>query len=226
MTPIEQTLVGLPMAMVLGLVFGMSACTIACLPYLAPVFLSMDGGIRQSWRVLLPFSLGRLSGYAGLAMAAGIAGHYLGAQVDDAGHVRVLVGLAAMMVGVALWLRRPADEACRTRGEVPLRHREAKPVRTLMPGGLFLLGIGMTLTPCAPLGVVLFSAAVAGSGWHGLVLGLGFGLGAILIPSLIYGIGAAHLGARLRQQLRHHRRTLTRVSGALLILTGLGNLLR
>jgi len=237
MTPIEQTLVTLPMAAVLGLVFGMGACTLACLPYLGPVFLASDGGIRRSWRILLPFSLGRLGGYATLATAAGALGQYLGGQIAEAAQVRALIGVAAILIGLALWQRRAGTAACHAgaaghNDEQPLQRVESAHAtlpgrgRPLLPGGLFLLGAGMTLTPCAPLGAVLFSAAVAASPWHGLLLGLGFGLGAIFVPSLVYGVGAAWLGARLRGQLQHHRAALTRLSAALLVLTGVGNLLR
>jgi len=235
MTPIEQTLVSFPMAAVLGLVFGMGACTLACLPYLGPVFLASDGGIRRSWRILLPFSLGRLGGYAALATAAGAAGHYLGGQVADNGEVRAVVAIAAILIGLALWWRRPAESACPSGTTAPLQpmayvappgEQFGTATRPLLPGGLFLLGAGMTLTPCAPLGTVLFSAAVTASPWHGLLLGLGFGLGAIFVPSLVYGVGAAWIGARLREQLQQHRVTVTRLSAALLVLTGVGNLLR
>ena len=52
-------------ALLLGLGFGAGPCNIACLPFLGPVFVASGGGVRRAWRVLLPFSLGRLTGYAG-----------------------------------------------------------------------------------------------------------------------------------------------------------------
>ncbi|MES9939868.1 MAG: sulfite exporter TauE/SafE family protein [Candidatus Thiodiazotropha sp. 6PLUC2] len=236
MIPIEQTLVTFPMALALGLVFGMGACTIACLPYLGPVFLASDGGIRRSWRILLPFSVGRLSGYASLATLAGIAGHYLEGAITDDTQVRAIVGGATILIGIALWLRGPGVTACSKDSRssiatVPVEQigtpaSQDNVPRPLLPGGLFLLGIGMTLTPCAPLGAVLFSAAAVASPWHGLMLGLGFGVGAIIIPSLIYGIGAAYLGSRLREQLQHRQLIIIRLSAGLLILSGIGNLWR
>lgn len=226
MEPIEQTIVTLPLALALGLVFGFSACTISCLPYLGPVFLASDGGIRQSWRTVLPFSLGRLSSYAGLGLLAGFAGQYLG---DDAGlgSVRWVVGCAAIMVGLALLLRRAPRPACNTTAaaEQPLRRHDSRPPRALMPGGLFLMGISMALTPCAPLSTILFSAALTASAAHGLALGLSFGLGAIALPALIFGVGVAYLGQRLREQLRHWSHGVQRLSAALLIAVGGVNLL-
>lgn len=227
MEAIEQTLVTLPLAMALGLVFGFSACTISCLPYLGPVFLASEGGIRQSWRTVLPFSLGRLSSYAGLGLAAGIAGQYIGNGVG-ASSVRWVLGCAAIMVGLALLLRQRPGRSCAAPApaQQPLRHM-ARPdaPQTLMPGGLFLMGAGMALTPCAPLGTVLFSAATTASAGHGLALGLSFGLGAIALPALVFGVGVAYLGSRLREQLRHWRHGVQRLSAVLLIVVGSVNLL-
>ncbi|GAB4299291.1 MAG: hypothetical protein Kow0096_18540 [Thiohalomonadaceae bacterium] len=226
MEPIAQTVVTLPLALALGLVFGFSACTLSCLPYLGPVFLASDGGIRQSWRTVLPFSLGRLSSYAGLGLLAGYAGQYLG---DDAGlgSVRWVLGCAAIMVGLALLSRRTPRRVCATGpvGEQPLQRHESAAPRTLMPGGLFLLGASMALTPCAPLGTVLFSAALTSSAMHGLALGLAFGLGAIALPALIFGIGIAYIGSRLREQLRQWSHGVQRLSAVLLIVVGGVNLL-
>jgi sulfite exporter TauE/SafE len=225
MIPIEETLVTLPMAIALGLVFGMSACTITCLPYLGPVLLASDGGIRHSWRTLLPFSLGRLTTYASLATAAGMAGQYLG-KATAGGEVRWLLGTAAVLVGLALLLRSSTRGACNSGSEASIvRLERGRTQKALMPGGLFLMGAGMALSPCAPLGTVLFSAAATASAGHGLALGLGFGLGAITIPSLFYGVGIAYLGSRLRERLQQWLPGIERLSALLLILVGTRNLL-
>jgi sulfite exporter TauE/SafE len=225
MALMEQTLLTLPMAMLLGLVFGMGGCTIACLPYLGPVFIAAEGGVRQSWRIILPFSLGRLGSYAALAAFAGLSGQFLG---DGAAgrELRWLMGVAAILLGVSMLLRRPNRSSCTRRDKArPLQGgARSLSAETMMPGGLFLLGAGMALSPCAPLGSVLFSAAVCASAWYGLWLGLGFGLGAIVIPTIFYGIGFAWFGSRLRERLRNSHRHIVRLSAGLLILTGAGNL--
>ena len=51
------------------------------------------------------------------------------------------------------------------------------------------------------------------------------GLGAIVIPTIFYGLGFAWFGSRLREQLRNSHRHIVRLSASLLILTGTGNLL-
>lgn len=223
-----ETVVGLPMALSLGLMYGLGPCLVSCLPYLGPVFLARDFGLRRSWRVVLPLSLGRLTGYSAFGLVAGLAGHT--ARDGAAAPVlRLLVGGAAIMLGLALLWRRPA---CAGAGglqsaPVPLHRFDARTEpRPLLPGGLFLMGLSMAMTPCAPLGVVLFSAAASASAADGMALGLVFGLGAIVVPGIVFGLGVAYLGARLREQLGEWRPRIEKLSAGLLLLTGIGHLLR
>jgi thiol:disulfide interchange protein DsbD len=216
--------VGAPMAAALGFAYGMGPCLISCAPFLGPVFLANEGGIKQSWKLILPLSLGRLTAYATFGAVVGAFGYYAkGAVVSDS--VRVIVGCAVLMMGMALLLRGPKKSCGASPLQVMRRMDKRDNVQTLMPGGLFLMGIGMTLSPCAPLGVVLFSAAMSGSALGGLALALSFGLGAIVIPALFFGVGIAYLSTGLRQQLNSWRPGIERISAILLIAVGLSNLI-
>lgn len=219
--------VGAPMAATLGFAYGMGPCLISCLPFLGPVFLASDGGIKKSWKIILPLSLGRLTAYSAFGATVGMAGHYVKGTIT-ADSVRIVVGCAVLMMGLALLLRKQ-EKVCATSNSqsVPLQRMDRKDSqRMLMPGGLFLMGIGMTLSPCAPLGLVLFSASMTGSAAGGLLLGLSFGLGAIVIPAIAYGVGMAYMGTRLREQLQGWRPKIERVSALLLVVVGISNLAR
>ncbi len=220
--PLPATL-GLPMAFTLGLVYGMGPCLLTCLPYLGPVFLNSDGGVRRSWRIMLPLALGRLSGYAGLGLACGLAAQSVDGLIAN-GSVRVLLGSAALLIGFALLLRAPRCPAP-TQGiaSAPLLRRQGSP-RPLLPGGLYMMGLAMALTPCAPLGAVLATAAALADTGAGLLLGLVFGLGAVLVPTLAYGIGAAYFGRRLSEQLGPWRGRIQWLSATLLLFTGTSHL--
>lgn len=237
--PVAQ--IGLPMAFTLGFTFGMGPCLLACLPYLGPVFLNSDGGVRQSWRILLPLSLGRLTGYVGFGLAGGLLGQVVSESIDSS-QINLVLGAAALMVGLALlWRVIGGRKACGGENScgattvkpavMPLlrldkpKPRPAPPA-SLMPGGLYLMGLSMALTPCAPLGVVLVAATALASASGGALLGLSFGLGAVLVPSLVYGLGVAYFGQRLREQLGPWRNRIQVLSAALLILTGAIHLLR
>lgn len=223
MIPVNMV-VGAPMAAALGFAYGMGPCLISCAPFLGPVFLANEGGIKQSWKLILPLSLGRLTAYATFGAVVGAFGYYAkGAVVSDS--VRVIVGCAVLMMGMALLLRGPKKSCGASPLQVMRRMDKRDSVQTLMPGGLFLMGIGMTLSPCAPLGVVLFSAAMSGSALGGLALALSFGLGAIVIPALFFGVGIAYLSTGLRRQLNSWRPGIERISAILLIAVGLSNLI-
>lgn len=226
MTPVDMV-VGAPMAAALGFAYGMGPCLVSCLPFLGPVFLASDGGIRKSWKIILPLSLGRLVAYSSFGAIVGMLGHYVKDSIS-ADSVRIVIGCAVLMMGLALLLRKPG-KACgsaRTQTAPIQRMDKRESPQMLMPGGLFLMGIGMALSPCAPLGVVLFSAATGGSAAGGLLLGMSFGLGAIVIPALVFGIGMAYLGTRLREQLQSWRPRIERLSALLLVAVGISNLAR
>ncbi len=164
----DPAALGLPMAAKMGLAFGMGPCLLSCFPFLAPVFLGLPDGTRAAWRVLLPHSLGRICAYAAYGGTAGQVGGWAG-QTMGADTIRAVTGLAALAVGVALLLRAPS---CRCR---PMERRALSD--GVLPGGLFLMGAAMTLTPCAPLSAVMIAAAAGGSAAWGGMLGVSFGLG-------------------------------------------------
>jgi cytochrome c biogenesis protein CcdA len=208
-----------------GLLFGAGPCNITCLPYLGPVFLAQQGGWRQSVAVVLPFSLGRLSGYSLLGLAAGYAG--LGAtQWLEQGPAAWLLGGAALLLGVHMIRRAGSANSCAaadTSGaEQPVSFAgEARSQRKVMPLGLFGLGMGMAFNPCVPLGSVLAVAAATADPFRGAELGMAFGLGAVAIPALLFSVVVAHFGTQVRWHLQRWRQTLERAAGGLLVLMGM-----
>lgn len=174
----ESIALTLPAALVMGLSFGAGPCNVTCLPY-GPVLLAREGGGRRSWRTMAPFSAGHLAGYGALGGIAGLLGHTLQAWLRSPA-VQWLLGTATILVGLALLLR------CKRKGCAPHPVAHTRPLRQspygqavqpagmVLPGGLFLMGAGMALNPCAPLGAVLLAASATGSAAGGLLLGASF----------------------------------------------------
>jgi len=229
MMPLEPVVLSFGAALLLGLGYGSGPCTLACLPFLGPVFTATEGGIREAWHTLLPFSLGRLSGYALLGGAAG----GLGLLVEDwlAGPwVRWLLGIATLLVALSILRARSKAGVCpanRPPGSVAVappdtggRGSPAFRNGRSLHGSLYLVGLGLALNPCAPLTTIMLASATSASIITGLTLGSSFALGAILLPSLVLAFGAAHFGQQVRRHLAQHHRALENASLALLIATG------
>ena len=220
---VEAVAIGLPMALGLGLVYGLGPCLLSCLPYLGPLFVNADQGIARSWRILLPVSLGRLTVYGGFGAVSGWwGGRYVGGV--NGWVVHLTVGIALVLVGVALLGRRSAGAACGScapKDEQKISWRPRQAAAQAMPSGLYLMGVGMALTPCAPQGAVLVAAAASGTAWSGAALGLSFGLGAIAAPWLVYGTVVAYVGQQLREQLGRWQPRIEALSAFLLLGTGL-----
>lgn len=214
----EPLALSLPAVLVMGLAFGAGPCNVTCLPFLGPVLLTNEGGMRRSWRTVTPFFLGRLVGYTLLAAVAGAAGKVLSeALIGEPG--RAALGGATMIVGVlVVWRSRRARTAC---AKPSVSRGKPRAGQRGLPLGLFGMGVGMALNPCMPLGTVLVAAAATAEAASGAALGFAFGVGAVLIPLVLFGTLIAYLGAEIRSHLQHWKTALEGGAGALLILLGI-----
>lgn len=215
----ESLHLGLGAALLMGFLFGAGPCNISCLPYLGPVFLGQEGN-RRAWRTIIPFSLGRLLGYGALGGVAGGLGHLATAWVQG-GPAGIVLGVLTVAVGLLLWRRAGRPAGCHSAPGPEQRVRWIRPRRDVaMPAGLVGMGMAMALNPCMPLGTVLLAAAASASIGSGLTLGLSFGVGAVAVPSLVFGVLVAHFGRQVRAHLAVWGRTLERSAAGLMI--GLG----
>jgi len=207
----------------MGLAFGAGPCTITCLPYLGPVLFSE----RRSWRAVTLFSLGRLTGYTALGAVSGAAGRAITAWVED-GTAALVLGLATILVGILLLRRIGGRNACgagkrESTKEVPLQplvEEKSAPSAAAWNGGLFFMGMGMAFNPCVPLGSVLLAAAATAQVLDGAWLGLGFGVGAVFIPTLVFGGAVAWFGRQMRTNLGGLRLVAERGAAVLLVVLG------
>lgn len=188
----------------IGLSFGAGACMFTCIPTLGVTLLSqpLTPGemMRQTWH----FNLGRLSAYSLLGLVSGAAGASVAIALKDL-PVNWMFALMLMLSAILLWQSGDA----KTCG-----NHHTRPMQT----SLFAMGFGMGLRPCVPLAGVLLAAAGTASMSTGLLLGASFGLGAVVVPQLIFGLALGHAGAQLRSQLRLRQHVLARSGATMLIL--------
>lgn len=212
----ESLSLSLPAILMTGLAFGAGPCNVACLPYLGPVLLTREADRR--WYTVVPFFAGRMAGYTLLAALAGAAGETLFSVslLEDSGGW--VLGATTVMLGLlVLWRRRKTARGCPVSAHT---RATGRPSRRGLPLGLFGMGMGMALNPCLPLGTVLAAAAATAQAGSGALLGLTFGVGAVLIPMLLFGTLLALLGAQIRFHLQHWTPALERIAGVMLIVLG------
>lgn len=219
MEPLSLTLGA---AAVMGLSFGAGPCNITCLPYLGPVFLAE----QRRWQIVGLFSAGRLTGYALLGAIAGLFGQSLETFLD-ASWGAWLLGLATALMGVALWRKGGAPYCKSSALHTTQRVEFIDPPTTRATGygGLFFMGLGLALNPCTPLSALLLAAAASQSVVLGSGLGLAFGLGAVLVPALLFGLLVAHFGNEVRAHLGRCQPRVTRAAAVMLIMLGVATLM-
>ncbi len=171
----------------LGLALGLTACTITCLPFMGVWALGRNGSVRENLFDTAAFLSGRLVSYCTLGALAGAGGAWL--MLILAGGVgNLAIGMASLVA--ALWLAWPVSGA---HGNCSLRRRGDA-------GSPFLLGISLTLIPCAPLTTLLATCAAAGSSVQGGLYGVFFGAGAVISPMLVLIPACGGFGRVLREQ--------------------------
>lgn len=210
-------------ALLMGLAFGAGPCNISCLPFLGPVFLRERRGGGADWRTIVPFSLGRLTSYSLLGTIAGSFGYAATAWIED-GPAAQILGIATIIIGILMMRRTFGSKSCskhtRKNESETVIHFSTRKQRPLFSISLFGMGAGMALNPCVPLATVLTVAAAMATPIDGLMLGLAFGIGAVAIPTLLFGIAVAYFGAQIRYHLASWSGRLEQVAGGMLVLLG------
>ena len=175
----------------------------------------------------MPFTLGRLTGYAALGLFAGAAGQAL-TELLQSSIAGWILGLAAVIVGLSL-IRNQSNSCSHQQLEEQqvnfINQSDINRKDPMMPGALYFMGAGMALNPCVPLTAILAAAAASGNAIAGLNLGLAFGVGAVIIPTFMFGLLVAHFGRELKQHLGHLEKHVGKASGSLLILLGLATMI-
>ncbi len=199
---------GIVSAWLLGLSLGVTACTVSCLPYMGAWVMARERGTALADTGL--FLAGRVSAYAMLGLAAGLAGAWLAATLrSGVGHLAI--GAASVVAGI--WLI--ASQA---------RHRPCSAVGAGARAGRvppFALGFSLSLTPCTPLASLLAVAAQTGSAPLGAAYGLAFGLGAAVTPLLLLLPLMGVFAARLKTQQAWLGLWLKRGAGGVLLVLGM-----
>ncbi len=178
-----ELLSSLSSVFLLGVSLGLTACAVTCLPFIGTYVLGKAEGRRSGMIDAGLFLCGRLVAYTGLGALAGSLGAWFVKHLAE-GQGNLVIGFATLLsAGLLLAPGKRTHTAC---GKM---QRQA-----LSP---LLMGVALTLIPCAPLATLLASAAAGNSIAQGALMGLTFGIGALFTPMLVLIPATASVAKRL-----------------------------
>ncbi len=215
----------------LGVVYGLTFCTLTCSPFIAAYVVGADRGTRRAVWLSVVFNTGRVATYGALGLAVGVVG---AAFLEEAAFARWgALAFGAVVVGIGAYLavrRRPRARACACPQEAGFVARVAARLRpgegASREGYAALMGLLIGLVPCPPLVALLVYSAAYGSAGMGLALGLVFGVGTLFSPMFVVAAAAGWFSDRVARDAPFARAGMSRVAGVVLIALGLWTVYR
>lgn len=197
-----------------GLSYGATACLLSCMPLLSPILLANARSFQHGMGVLLPFSLGRITSYMMMAIAAFVSVDYLRSVIDNPDISRTLLSSSTLAVALLLLYRsfKPKNGAC---SSTPPTHTRGS------AAGYFWIGLALAINPCMPVMTLIATAAASPSLSVAAFMGIAFGLGAITASLLFYGFLISSIARNIIGEFKAHHHLIERFAALLLIVTAL-----
>ena len=235
-------------AFLIGLSFGSGPCNLSCLPYLGPVLLGPGAQRPftavvlpfMTGRLIGYFTMGVTA-----ALLGSVIKEYLAHPVVPIFAAIISLWLALKMwrqaadkkcatahapvttsnssssnssASLSLAKASTTHLSKTKQSSVNIIASDEQPLVERNAWQLAMLGFSLALNPCIPLLGLLAAAAQSANPIWGGMIALSFGLGAIVIPSLLVRYGIALLGRELRSQLAQWQVGLTRTGALMLVL--------
>ncbi|MFH0732251.1 MAG: sulfite exporter TauE/SafE family protein [Candidatus Omnitrophota bacterium] len=205
-----------------GIALGAGPCMATCGPVLLSYITATKKGPANAFRCWFIFSITRAFIYASLGALTGIIGTslYQSYYWEKKGFIIWAIGgIFICLLGILTAMgNNTHSKVCHKLQNIFI----AKDTKSIMA-----LGVVIGLFPCAPLIGVLSYISMISVYWHqGVVLAFSFGLGTIISPLLILGLGA---GLLQRLKVLQDEKThvwFGRIAGVILFFLGLHILIK
>lgn len=212
-------------SLVLGVLYGLTFCNSACLPYVVSYVAGIGAGFRKGVIVTSIYNLGRVAAYGLLGGLAGIFKTVLTESffLSYQKYSSIAFSVGIVLIGVSILLgKKSASGNCRMEKKKALRfsQRLSQEMSRRFDFRAFSMGFTRGLVLCPPL-VALLLTSVAFSQINSVVLAVLFGLGTAISPLLILG-GAT---GWLLNKAPVFKVWLSKIGGGILVLMGFSILL-
>lgn len=220
MTVLEQISNPYVAALTLGILYGFTVCTSACLPYVASYIAGIKAGFRRGVTVTTIYNSGRIVAYAVIGSVAGLLRTFL----DDAFFetyqtiFSIIFGFIVIVIGISIFFKKPSCNTCTSKNVEPQGGLEV--VKQNFDVRAFSMGFSRGFVLCPPL-VAFLLYAIANYQANYAVLAALFGLGTALSPMLIL----AGVVGWLLEKAPLFRKWTSILGGAVLVLLGVSVLL-
>lgn len=199
----------------MGLSYGSTACMFSCMPFLTPLLVKNSTHLRQSFYVMLPFSLGRVFSYTLIAMMALSSSALIKTLLNDKTIFQTILGVFTMSMGIAMLyhIKSKKSQNCRT------AHLTQKNQKSFF--GLFGMGALISFNPCLPILTLIGLSANSGTVSNAMFMGMAFGFGAVMVPFFFYGFFLSSVIRGLLEEFKKYTRYIELFASMLLIVVGI-----
>ncbi|MCK5627953.1 sulfite exporter TauE/SafE family protein [Candidatus Bathyarchaeota archaeon] len=204
----------------LGLLYGTTFCTSACLPYVASYIASIGAGFRKGLAVTVIFNSGRMTAYAIIGAVTGVFHLFLSDAflLSYQKYMALVFGVVTVAIGINLLLKtKEASYDCSPSNSQNLVSDESS---QRFDFRAFTLGLTRGLVVCPPLVAILLYSITAYDPIDSFFLAVLFGLGTALSPLLILG----GVTGWLLKKAPLFAKWIARIGAGILILLGLSML--
>jgi cytochrome c biogenesis protein CcdA len=208
----EVTLLSL---FLVGLSYGATACMFTCMPFLSPLLLTNSSNIKQSFGVMVPFSMGRVFTYTFLALISSMSAMMIKDLINNPTISQTILGVATILVALLILKNSLQNNksCCTTPQKTP---------KTKI--GYFFMGAGISLNPCVPVMTLLTASAYATSSFQAISYGFIFGLGAVAASFLVFGVIFSQMAKGIVSEFSKYKKHIEITAAILLIIVGIATL--
>jgi len=202
-------------SLVLGLLYGLTFCTSACLPYIISYIAGIGAGFKKGVIVTSLYNGGRIVAYAVIGTIVGLLKTVISEDLflSYQNYSSIAFGAVIVIIGVSILLKKSTTGNCMKKEP---DHLGISKLTQRFDIRAFSMGFTRGLVLCPPL-VALLLYAVTFSQLDSTILAVLFGLGTALSPLLFLG-GAT---GWLLNKAPLFRKWLSRIGGIALVVMGL-----
>jgi sulfite exporter TauE/SafE len=202
-------------SLILGLLYGLTFCTSACLPYVISYIAGIGAGFRKGVIVTSIYNSGRIVAYAVIGTTAGLLKAVISEDLflSYQNYSSIAFGAVIVVIGVSILLKKSTTCTCVTKEP---DHLGVSKLTQRFDIRAFSMGFTRGLILCPPL-IALILYAVTFSQLDCTILAVLFGVGTALSPLMFLG-GAT---GWLLNKAPLFRKWLSRIGGIVLVVMGL-----